>query len=146
MWLKQSGVARSDESEKNERWTPESNALLPVGCAFDRDLGDLARRNDYFRRVLYTTPDLQLMLMYLKPGEDIGIERHAQSQFMQVVRGGGYASVGRSLRRMAEGVAVIVPPGAEHNVRADHNGEGLWLTVIYSPPAHRKDLEERVKR
>jgi mannose-6-phosphate isomerase-like protein (cupin superfamily) len=81
------------------------------------DIEDLTESNKDFRRVLYTGRHLQLVLMALKPGEDIGEEVHAdRDQFFRVEKGKGEVWIDGQRTRIESGDAIVVPAGAKHNV------------------------------
>ena len=93
--------------------------------------------NDNFREVLFTGPLSQLVLMSLKPGEDIGQETHDDvDQFIRVEAGQGTAFLNGELYELADGSAVVIPAGTEHNVTNTGKSESLKLYTIYSPPNH----------
>ncbi|MEK7628012.1 MAG: cupin domain-containing protein [Patescibacteria group bacterium] len=96
------------------------------------------RANADFRRVLYTGRHSQLVLMNLRPGEEIGLEVHTDTdQFFRFETGQGQVIIDESVYEVADGVAVIVPAGAQHNV-VNTGDIDLKLYTIYSP-AHHKD-------
>lgn len=103
---------------------------------FVADIEDLTEENTDFRRVLYTAKNMQLVLMALKPGEEIGEEVHPdRDQFFRVEKGSGEISIDGMVRKIKSDFAMIVPAGARHNVR--NTGEkSLKLYTIYSPPEH----------
>lgn len=93
--------------------------------------------NNDFRRVLYTGKYSQLVLMCLKPGEEIGEEVHRTiDQFFRFEKGTGTVSIDGVKHKVADGDAVIVPAGARHNVINDSKTLELKLYTIYSPPEH----------
>lgn len=95
--------------------------------------------NNDFRRVLYTGAHSQLVLMTLQPGEEIGLEVHADTdQFFRFEAGIGKVVINETTYEVGDGDAVIVPAGAEHNVINLSTAEPLRLYTIYSP-AHHKD-------
>ncbi len=95
--------------------------------------------NTDFRRVLYTAEHCQLVLMTLQPGEEIGLETHTENdQFFRFEAGHGKVIVDETEYEVADGDAVIVPAGAEHNVVNISDSEALKMYTIYSP-AHHKD-------
>jgi mannose-6-phosphate isomerase-like protein (cupin superfamily) len=98
--------------------------------------------NDDFRRVLYTGGHLQLVLMTLQPGEEIGAEVHPDGdQFFRFEEGSGAVDIDGVENRVEEDFAVIVPAGARHNVRNTGSGP-LRLYTIYGPPEHVDRLVE----
>lgn len=103
--------------------------------------------NTNFRKVLFTSKDLQLVLMSLKPGEEIGIEIHKTiDQFFRVESGEGAVIFnGKKFPIVAES-AFIVPQGTEHNVINTSKSEELKLYSIYSPPRHNKDTIHKTKK
>jgi len=95
--------------------------------------------NGNFRKVLYTGRHSQLVLMSLRPGEEIGLEVHPDNdQFLRFEKGTGKVIIDGNEHSVADGSAVIVPSGAEHNVINISETEELKLYTIYSP-AHHKD-------
>lgn len=106
----------------------------------------LTLANDKFRQVLYTAPHSQLVLMALKPGEEIGMEVHKDNdQFFRIESGEGKCIIDGNEYKLEDGVAVIVPAGSQHNVINSSDSESLKLYTIYSP-AHHKDGTVHVTR
>lgn len=92
--------------------------------------------NDNFRKVIYTAKNMQLVLMSLKPNEDIGEEIHENvDQFFRVDRGSGKVVLNGKETEIENGSAFIIPMGTKHNVVAGE--EGLKVYTIYSPPNHK---------
>ena len=95
--------------------------------------------NSNFRKVLYTGKNSQLVLMSLKPKEDIGMEVHTENdQFFRIEKGEGKCVIDGNEYVLEDGSAIVVPAGAEHNVINTSENEDLKLYTIYSP-AHHKD-------
>lgn len=95
--------------------------------------------NDNFRRVLYTGRHSQLVLMSLRPKEEIGMEVHADNdQFFRIESGRGKGIIDGNEYALADGSAIVVPAGSQHNVINVSETEDLKLYTIYSP-AHHKD-------
>lgn len=95
--------------------------------------------NNNFRQVLYTSKHSQLVLMSLKPKEEIGLEVHLENdQFFRFEKGQGKCIIDGNEYEISDGVAIVVPAGAEHNVINVSESEDLKLYTIYSP-AHHKD-------
>ena len=104
---------------------------------FVADIEDLTQDNTDFRRVLYTGHNLQLVVMSLNPGEEIGEEVHDdRDQFFRIEEGEGVISIDGVDHPVKDDDGVIVPQGARHNVRATGD-EPLKLYTIYGPPEHR---------
>jgi mannose-6-phosphate isomerase-like protein (cupin superfamily) len=101
--------------------------------------------NEDFRRVLYTGHNLQLVLMTLQPGEEIGEEVHEdRDQFFRFEKGSGVVIIDGNENRVSEDFGVIVPQGARHNVR-NTGSEPLRLYTIYGPPEHLDKLVKATK-
>jgi len=95
--------------------------------------------NENFRKVLYTSKHSQLVLMSLRPNEEIGMEVHADNdQFFRFESGQGKVIIDGNEYQVSDGSAIVVPAGAQHNVVNVSENEGLKLYTIYSP-AHHKD-------
>jgi mannose-6-phosphate isomerase-like protein (cupin superfamily) len=103
---------------------------------FVQDIEGLAVKNAEFRRVLYTAKNCQLVLMALKPKEEIGAEVHTLDQFFRVEEGTGEAVLDGVRTPIRAGFAVVVPAGAKHNI-INTGTAPLELYTIYSPPNHR---------
>ena len=93
--------------------------------------------NDFFREVLFTAPRVQLVVMSLAPGEDIGLETHTDvDQFIRVEAGKGKALLNGKEHDLEDGSAVVIPAGTQHNIINTSQQESLKLYTIYSPPEH----------
>ena len=101
-----------------------------------QDIESLAVKNNDFRRVLYTAENCQLVLMALKPKEEIGAEVHKLDQFFRVEEGSGEAVLDGVRTAIHAGFAVVVPAGIKHNI-INTGSVPLKLYTIYSPPNHR---------
>ena len=100
--------------------------------------------NSDFRRVLYTAKNSQLVLMNLKPGEDIGEEIHTLDQFIRVEAGEGKAVLDGVEHAIADGSAVVVPAGVKHNV-INTGSADMKLYTLYSPPEHQDGTIRKTK-
>lgn len=99
----------------------------------------LTLENNNFRKVLYTGKNSQLVLMSLKPMEEIGAEVHEENdQFFRFEAGQGRVTIDGNVYDVADGDAVVVPAGSNHNVENVSSDEELKMYTIYSP-AHHKD-------
>lgn len=95
--------------------------------------------NSFFRKVLYTGPHSQLVLMALQPNEEIGEEVHADNdQFFRFEKGQGQVIIDGNEYEVGDGVAVVIPAGSRHNVINTSPSDILKMYTIYSP-AHHKD-------
>lgn len=103
---------------------------------FVGDIEHLTEANDDFRRVLYTGANLQLVLMALQPGDEIGEEVHSdRDQFFRIEAGEGEIWIDGVCNKVKADDGVIVPQGARHNV-VNAGPEPLKLYTIYGPPEH----------
>ncbi len=108
------------------------------------NIEDETKRNDNFRKVLYTATKSQLVVMSLNPGEEIGMEVHDLDQFIRVEDGSGKVVLDGVEHDIEDDWAVVIPAGTNHNVI--NTGEGkMKLYTIYSPPEHRMDVVHATK-
>lgn len=104
---------------------------------FVGDIEELSEKNSNFRRVLYTGKNLQLVMMALQPGEEIGEEIHDDGdQFFRVEEGEGEVLIDGNLSRIKSGDAVLIPGGARHNI-VNTGKRSLRVYTLYAPPEHR---------
>jgi len=104
---------------------------------FVDNIEKLTEDNSDFRRVLYTGKNLQLVLMSIEPGDDIGEEVHEDGdQFFRVEQGSGTVSIDGNRSEVKADDAFIVPSGARHNLQ-NSGQEPLRVYTIYGPPEHR---------
>lgn len=109
------------------------------------DIEKLTEKNDDFRQVLYTGHHLQLVLMALKPGEEIGSETHAtHDQFFRIEAGTGTVKIDGASHGVKDGDCVIVPAGAVHNL-INTGDAPLRLYTLYAPPEHVDALVQATK-
>ena len=101
--------------------------------------------NSNFRRVLYTTKNSQLVLMSLKPKEEIGSEVHQLDQFIRVEKGQGKSVLNGQEYNISGGFAVVVPAGTEHNIINTSETEDMKLYTVYSPPNHKDGVVHDTK-
>ena len=92
--------------------------------------------NQNFRQVLYTAKNSQLVVMSLKPNEDIGEEIHQLDQFIRCEKGQGKAILDGVPNEITDGFVVVVPAGIKHNIINTSVTEPLQLYTLYSPPNH----------
>ena len=103
-------------------------------------------KNNDFRRVIYTGKFSQLVVMRLKPGEEIGSEVHdTVDQFFRFEEGEGMVVIDEVEHKVHDGVAVVIPSGAWHNVINTSKKEDLKLYTIYSPPEHQDKVVRHTK-
>jgi len=100
-------------------------------------------QNTFYRKVLFTTAQLQLVLMSIPTGEEIGMETHpTTTQFIRIESGTGVAYVSGHRYNLKDGDAIIIPAGSRHNIKSTNN---LKLYTIYAPPQHPANKVERTK-
>lgn len=102
---------------------------------YTSNIEKLSLENDNFRKVLYTDTSSQLVLMSLKPGEEIGLEVHDVGQFLRVEQGTGVAILNDIEHDLADGSAIVVPIGTQHNV-INTGSTDMKLYSLYMPPHH----------
>jgi mannose-6-phosphate isomerase-like protein (cupin superfamily) len=113
---------------------------------FKENIEKLTVENNDFRHVLYTGEKSQLVLMSLKPGEDIGTEIHPENdQFFRFDAGEGKVIINETEYDVSDGDAVIVPLGAEHNVINTSETADLKFYTIYMPPHHKDKTVRHTK-
>jgi len=103
-------------------------------------------KNKNFRKVLYSASHCQLVLMSLKPKEEIGLETHKKNdQFFRFEAGRGRVVIDGNKYTVKDGDAVIIPAGAKHNVINTSATEELKMYTIYSPPHHKDQIVRKTK-
>ena len=113
---------------------------------FVQNIEKATLENDNFRKVLYTAKHSQLVLMSLKPGEEIGEEVHdTLDQFFRFEKGEGKAVIEGQESSISDGSAVVIPAGTKHNIINISATAPLKLYTIYSPPNHRDGVIHSTK-
>ncbi len=113
---------------------------------FSADIEKSTVENNKFRKVLYTGKHCQLVLMCLKPKEEIGMEVHEENdQFFRFEEGQGKCVIDGHEYALKDGSAIIVPAGARHNIINTSATENLKLYTIYSPPHHKDGIVRSTK-
>jgi mannose-6-phosphate isomerase-like protein (cupin superfamily) len=103
-------------------------------------------QNENFREVLFTGPNIQLVVMSLLPGEEIGMEMHDDTdQFIRVETGQGMAVLNEVKHDLEDGSVVVIPAGTHHNIVNTSESEALKLYTLYSPPEHADKTIHRTK-
>lgn len=112
---------------------------------FIGDIEDRTEGNRDFRRVLYTGPHMQLVLMSLRPGEELGEEIHENTdQFFRIEEGKGEVSIEGRQTPIESDVAIVIPAGLRHNIR-NTGDEDLKLYTLYAPPEHPQGTVHRTR-
>ena len=113
---------------------------------FYYNIEEATLENSNFRKVLYTSMHSQLVLMSLKPGEDIGMEVHEENdQFFRFEKGQGKCIIDGNEYNAGDGFAVVVPTGAKHHIINTSKTDYLKLYTIYSPPHHKNGIIRATK-
>jgi len=113
---------------------------------FKTDIEKDTLDNKDFRKVLYTGEHLQLVLMTLKPGEEIGLEVHPTiDQFFRFEEGKGKCIINSTEYDVEDGDAIIIPSGSEHNIINTSDKEDFKMYTIYTPPHHKDGIEFKTK-
>lgn len=113
--------------------------------AFVDDIESLTIENEDFRHVLYTAKHCQLVMMSLKPNEEIGEESHSVDQFFRVEAGSGKLVVDGGSKRIKAGTGLVIPAGSRHNI-INTGKEPLKVYTIYSPPQHPDGTIQHTKK
>lgn len=93
--------------------------------------------NEAFRKVLYTSRHMQLVLMSIVPEGEIGAETHELDQFIRVEEGEGKAVLDGVEHPLSDGSAVVIPAGTLHNIINTSVSDALKLYTLYGPPEHK---------
>jgi mannose-6-phosphate isomerase-like protein (cupin superfamily) len=109
-----------------------------------KNIEDITVENNDFRQVLYTAKNCQLVVMALKPKEEIGMEVHKLDQFFRVEAGTGEAILNGVHTAIKAGFAVLVPAGAKHNI-VNTGSVPLKLYTLYAPPNHRDGVVHKTR-
>jgi mannose-6-phosphate isomerase-like protein (cupin superfamily) len=112
---------------------------------FVGNIEKLSEENEDFRRVLYTAKHEQLVLMSLRPGEDIGEEVHDLDQFLRIEHGEGVVIMNDIRHELSSGFAIIVPAGTKHNIINTSQTKPMKLYTVYGPPAHKDKVVRKTK-
>lgn len=109
-------------------------------------LGDITSDNKNYREVIFTSPTHQLVLMCLNPGDYLNQERYPDStQFFRIESGTGIAIINNHVYQLSKGIAVVVPPGATHEIINTSHIAPLKLYTIHSPPQYPSDFVQQYK-
>lgn len=113
---------------------------------FAGNIEEMTLTNADFRTVLYTASHSQLVLMSLRPNEEIGMEVHeGNDQFFRFESGEGLVTIDGNEYAVKDGSAIVVPAGAEHNVVNTSGAQDLKLYTIYSPAHHADGVVRTTK-
>ncbi len=112
---------------------------------FITNIEDATADNQHYRRELFTAKHSQLVLMNLRPGEEIGMEVHELDQFIRFEAGEGKVELNGKVHDVHDGIAVVIPAGTKHNVM-NTSSQDLKLYSIYSPPEHKVGTVHKTKQ
>jgi mannose-6-phosphate isomerase-like protein (cupin superfamily) len=111
------------------------------------NIDSLTNQNNFFRKVILTTSNQQLVLMHLNPSEDIGMETHNHlDQFIKVESGEGIAILNGQKFTFSEGYSITIPAGTEHNIINSSQENPIKLYTVYSPPNHKDGTIHKTKQ
>ena len=108
------------------------------------DIKKAAKDNRNFRDVVFTATKSQLVMMSLRPGEEIGLEVHDGDQIIYLVDGEGVAILDGEKSEIEKGSIVFVPAGVQHNI-INNDDEAMKLFTVYAPPQHAAGEVEATK-
>jgi mannose-6-phosphate isomerase-like protein (cupin superfamily) len=134
--VKPISAAGAADLSKHKVRPQESNQGDFIMKGFVKNIESIALKSEEFRRVLYTAKNCQLVVMALKPKEEIGAEVHKLDQFFRVEEGTGEAVLDGVSTAISAGFAVLVPAGTNHNI-VNTGTVPLKLYTLYAPPNHR---------
>ena len=121
--------------------------LINMKKGYKDNIETLTVENTNFRKVLYSGEHMQLVLMSLRPGEDIGLEVHEENdQFFRFEKGEGRVVVNDTEYEVGDGDVVIVPAHAEHNIMNTSTTQDLKMYTIYSPAHHKDGITRTTKQ
>lgn len=111
---------------------------------FNKDMIELATKNDFFQKEVYRDSNVQIVLMSIPAGEDIGMETHRADQTTYFVAGEGSAVVDGHSTKVTPNHMIVIPKGAEHNIINKGSG-ALKLFSVYAPPAEPAGVAHKTK-
>ena len=111
---------------------------------FNKDMVELATKNDFWQKEVYRDPKVQVVLMSIPAGEEIGKETHPADQTTFIVAGEAQVTIDGHGTKAGPNHMVIVPKGAEHNI-ANKGKSVLKLFSVYAPPAEPEGAAFRTK-
>jgi mannose-6-phosphate isomerase-like protein (cupin superfamily) len=139
-------LAREEETEDSEKEPIEDEGEVSSDVkGFHDDIQGDTLENENFRKVLYTGKNMQLVLMTLQPGENIGMEHHDADQFFRFEGGVGQCIINGNEYDVKEDDSIFVPGGAEHDVINTSDNELLQLYTLYGPPNHVDEVIHETK-
>ena len=113
-------------------------------AVFNKDMVALATANTFFQKEVYLDKNIQIVLMSIPPGEDIGMETHRADQSTFFVSGTGKATIDGANTKVGDNHLLVIPKGAEHNI-VNTGKEPLKLFSVYAPPAEPAGVAHKTK-
>jgi mannose-6-phosphate isomerase-like protein (cupin superfamily) len=113
-------------------------------AAFNKDMVKLAKANNFFQREVYLDDNVQIVLMSLRPGEDIGEETHRADQTTYFVDGNGSAVLDGRSTKVAANHMIVIPQGTRHNI-VNKGTTPMKLFSVYAPPAEDPGVKHKTK-
>jgi len=115
-------------------------------AAYHTDIEKKTEENEYFREVLFASQLIQLVVMSLEPGEDIGLETYLDTdQFIGIEDGNGKAIVDGLVYELKSGSGLVIPAGTEYNIISTSATEALKLYIVYIPPDYAEGTIHKTK-
>lgn len=111
---------------------------------FNKDMIELTTRNTHFQQEVFLDKNVQIVLMHLQPGEDIGSESHRADQTTFFVAGEGKALLNGHSTKVGANHLLVIPQGTEHNI-TNTGTEPLKLYSVYAPPAEPAGVSFKTK-
>lgn len=134
-------------SEMDSNLTNKTTKNMEKVKGYTADIEKATIENKDFRKVLYTSKHMQLVLMALKPNEEIGEEIHeGNDQFFRFESGSGICTINGNIYKIKAGDVIIVPAGAKHNVINNDSSLVLKMYTIYTPPNHKDGIIRATKK
>jgi mannose-6-phosphate isomerase-like protein (cupin superfamily) len=144
--LQQPGIVQEPVSKTRGVAAAAANQKTEVK-GFKSNIEKEALANTNFRKVLYTGKHIQLVLMSLKGGEEIGEEIHQNNdQFFRFESGNGKCIINGNEYTVTNGDAIIVPAGAKHNIINTDPAKELKMYTLYAPPQHKEGVVRATKK
>ena len=113
-------------------------------AVINKDIIKLTTTNKFFQKEVYLDKQIQIVMMSIEPGDDIGEETHDADQTTFIVSGEGQAVIDGSRTKIVANRMIVIPKGAKHNI-INKGEEPLKLFSVYSPPAEDPGVNHKTK-
>jgi len=125
------------KEEKNQESTMEE--------LYVKNIDEDTINNDNYRKVVFTGKNLQLVLMSIASGEDIGLETHGDGdQFIRIEEGIGELIIGEQTFEISDDFGFVIPAGKQHNI-INTGDKPIKLYSVYAPPEHKSEIIQKTK-